>query len=102
MRKIINGLAYDTELAERVWRRTNNYPATDFHHEEEILFKTKGGRWFIQYAGGALSQYSKRLDSNSYTGSSGIRTLTEDEAREWLEERANSDIYEKYFEAQEA
>ncbi len=101
MRKIIAGLAYDTDKAELVHDWSNSYPSSDFQSYEEALYKTSSGRWFLKYDGGALSKYSVPI-SGGKQGSSGITVLSEEEAREWLESHAPADVFESHFEAKEA
>ena len=83
MRRIIDGLAYDTDKAELVHKWHDSYPANDFHAVEESLYKTPADRWFIYYVGGALSQYggalsqyAERVDSNTGSRGSGFSRRT--------------------------
>ncbi len=101
MRKIIGGLAFDTSKAELVHEWSNSYSSSDFHSCEEVLYRTPGGRWFLKYDGGALSKYSVHI-SGGQTGSNGIKVLSEEDAREWLEEHAPAAAFEEHFPAEEA
>ena len=71
MKKIINGRKYDTETAK------------------EIGYWSNG-------EGGALTQYS-RDTWDGRTGSSQIILMTENEAKEWSENKLSCDEYEALF-----
>jgi hypothetical protein len=104
MRKVIDGKVYDTETADLVCD-ISGYGGTlsqsDFRHDNTNLYRTKKGAWFIVGEGGAMSQWSEPCGSNSYIGGSGMRVVSEDEAKAFVAEFA-SDEYDEYFDAEEA
>lgn len=97
MRKIINGKLYDTNTAELIDTYYNEYPASDFKHYSEELYKKKTGEFFLYGEGGALSKYAKSCGTNSWTGGSALTPLTEEEAKKWLEEYSDVGTYAKHF-----
>ncbi len=101
MRKIIDGLAYDTDKAESIHHWWNGHGQGDFHHLSETLYKTSSGRWFLKYDGGALTEYAE-VCAGGKTGSEGIRALQPEEALEWLERHAPAEVFESHFETKEA
>ena len=66
MKKIVNGLLYDTEKAEAVSK-------CETLSDIETLYRTKKGRYFL---------HRQCPDTNVET----IRTITDEEAFEWLGE----------------
>ena len=100
MKKIIDGKVYNTETAKCLAEWDNGYSYSDFRFCEEGLYRTRNGRYFIHGKGGAMTRYSERCGNNSYCEGEDIRPVTEAEAKEWVEENANSD-YEAIFGAAE-
>lgn len=102
MKKVINGLLYDTETAEKVAFYSNNRGLGDFKSLEETLYRTKNGRWFIHGIGGAMTAYQVEAGNNSWSGSEQIRPIESEEAASFLEEYGEPEDYEKWFEIKEA
>jgi hypothetical protein len=96
MRRIIDGKRYDTETAEDVASWHNHYYPNDFHYCTETLYRTKKGGWFLAGEGGPLSKYARSC-GDGRRGGKGLFPITEEEARQWLEERDGVDVLEKYF-----
>lgn len=99
-RKIINGKLYDTETAEFVGSYSNGLGVGNFRNSSEELYKTKKGRWFLCGEGGAMSAWSESYGDSQGPGEN-IIALTEDEAKEWLEEHSDADTYEQHFDIEE-
>tara|TARA_Y100000034_G_C6890427_1_gene409484 strand:+ start:1772 stop:2098 length:327 start_codon:yes stop_codon:yes gene_type:complete len=96
----VNGKRYNTETSKLIAEWDNGHYITDFHHCEETLYKTKKGAWFVVGTGGALSSYSQSVGSDGYSGGSGVRVLTPEEALEWVEGKDLSreeEIMEEHF-----
>ncbi len=51
MKKVIDGLVYDTKTAEELAHDWNSYARNDFHFCEEWLYKTKKGPIFYMVKG---------------------------------------------------
>ena len=96
MKKIIEGLKYDTETAEEITEWSNHYNCTDFNHYEETLFRTKNGRFFLYGNGNANSPYAKPVDNMRGPGAD-IVPLSDEEAIEWLERRGKYNTLERLF-----
>jgi len=95
MKRIIDGLTYNTETATLVHEWGVGYGG-DFGKYDEGIYVTKSGRWFRAGSGGPASHYAVRVD-NSYIGGSGLIPLTEDEALRILEDRDAIRAIETYF-----
>jgi hypothetical protein len=103
MKQVIDGLVYNTETAEEIASWSNNLPASDFHHCDETLYKTKNGRFFVAGAGGPLSGWREPEGTNGWRGSSGIRALEKEEALIWCESHeVGASTIEAHFEVEEA
>lgn len=96
MKKIINGRKYDTATAKLIGHYTFSDPR-DFCFCDEDLYRKRTGEFFLAGEGGPASKYAHRCDDNSRTGGEGIIPLTEEEAREWVEQRFDADQYEAIF-----
>lgn len=94
MRKIINGRLYDTEKAKEI--ATYYYNSGDFARYNEKLYKTKKGRWFMVGEGGPLSKYHENIGNSTY-GTTELFLLDNIEARIWLSEHNEIDIFEREF-----
>jgi hypothetical protein len=98
MRAVIDGLMYDTAMAELVADYEPPYPRNDFNWFREELYRTKAGRWFLFASGNGNSPYAK-LTVGGRTGGREIVPLGEMDALEWLEgpHEPNIEVIEKYF-----
>ncbi len=96
MKKVIDGLRYNTETAEEIHRWDNGLDTGDFKSCEETLYLTAKGRYFLHGQGGAMSKYSVPV-SGGRGGGEEIVPMSADEVREWLEEHDGIDALEKYF-----
>lgn len=96
MKKIINDKKYDTETAECVDSWQYSYP-NDFHYVREELYQKKNGEFFLYGEGGAASCYAESVTQNERCGGEAIKPLSDDAAKEWLEQHSDADTYEKLF-----
>ena len=83
MKKVVDGLVYDTEKAELIHEWNNHYPCNDFRAFSERLYKTKNGRFFLHGRGGAMSSYRSSY-GDSYGSGEEIMPMTDSEVVEWL------------------
>ncbi|MGF6808412.1 hypothetical protein OKW30_003538 [Paraburkholderia sp. Clong3] len=103
MKRVIDGMMYNTETANRIAGWANTYNCSDFQYYEEDLYVTKKGAYFIAGEGGPLSPYSRPCGSNGTLGGKGMRVVTEHEAREWCEQHdVPVDVIAQHFEVEEA
>lgn len=95
MKKIINGKMYNTETAKLVdtaaWGTDS-----DFSYWIEELYKKRTGEYFIAGEGGALSRW-REVYSDGFTNGWGIKPLTDEEARDWMEKYGDPDVYIEEF-----
>ena len=103
MKKIINGIRYNTDVSIKVGSWSNGLPVTDFSRVDETLYKTpRSGRWFIVGEGGPMTRYAESEGGNTWTGGSRLIPITEDEAKVWIERHLEPEVYEKHFEVEDA
>lgn len=96
MKKIIDGKMYNTETARELIKYTNRRSSNDFEYVEETLYQTKKGSFFIKYYGGANSLYGVWANNTGHSGS-GLKVLTETEAKKWCEKVMDADQYIEIF-----
>ena len=96
MKKIVNGLKYDTETSTCVAWVNNGYEEQNFNYWEEELYRTDNGSWFVRKAGGGNTQYATRYGNMRSSGEL-IEVLDEAKVKKWLEEHNKTEAYEKYF-----
>lgn len=103
MKKIINGLRYDTDTAVCVHVFHCDLPAGHWKFHRTSLYRTTSGRWFIAGAGCGGSMWGQKLpDCNDYVSGEGLRVVDEAEAREILEHDNAIEELEEFFEITEA
>lgn len=95
MKRIIDRKIYNTETAEFIVSRNNGY-YNSFKYEEENLYRTKKGVFFLHAEGGPLSSYAEPY-GNGWTEGETIVPLDDDEAYRWLEGNNEIEIMEEYF-----
>ena len=102
MKKVIDGLVYNTETAEEI--ASYSYLGnSDFRHVDETLYKTKKGKYFLAGSGGPMSKYAVPVGNSGYGGGEGIIPLTVEEAREWCEKHdIDTDVIIQEFTIEEA
>ena len=96
MKKIINGLVYDTEKAKLLASCDNNLQYTDFFYFEERLYKKRTGEFFLYGSGGANSRYGVWHGNSGGPGEK-IMPISSSEAVKWAEENLDGDNYEEIF-----
>ena len=97
-KKIIDGRRYDTETALLISSWANQYGYSDFKWCEESLYGTFSNNWFLVGSGGPMSKYAVSVGNNGTGGSNdNLTPLSSEEAREWLEEKGDTDALELCF-----
>ncbi|MBN1532105.1 MAG: hypothetical protein JXA20_05540 [Spirochaetes bacterium] len=99
MKKVFDGLLYDTSTAEEVGAWGNGLYGNDFNRCEETLYRTPNGRYFLHGEGGAASKYQRVCGQNSWTGGEEIIPMTPEEAQEWAEQHLDGDTVAAEFTA---
>lgn len=98
MKKIIEGKMYNTETATYIGRyRTDTMSRRDFRYLEEELYQKRTKEFFLCGEGGAMTKYAKYVEGCGYTDGEKIIPLSEDEARDWVEEHMDVDDYIELF-----
>jgi len=100
MKKIIKGKLYDTDTAELIdiYEFSN---MSDFHWYREKLYRKANGEFFLYGRGAALSPYREYIDCNNWTGGESIIPLSEYEAKVWIMDHSDAEIYIKLFGVEE-
>lgn len=96
MKKVVNEKLYDTENAEMFCENCFSNVG-DFKHVYEALYKSSNGQFFIEFSGGPMSKYRVNTGQNEVSGSDGIRLITKDDAKEFMEEHGDTEGYVKAF-----
>lgn len=104
MKAIIKGKRYDTETAELLAPVPCSYGRSDFRYHDTSIYRTAKGNYFITGEGGPMTMWAKAAVGGGYTGGRGIRPLSVDEAREYLERcgAEGTSAIEKYFPVEDA
>lgn len=101
MKRVIDGKVFNSATAEYVADVAFG-AAGDFKHWSETLYKSPGGRFFLEYCGGPLSRYAVDRGPHLVYGSSGLRLLDNDEALGWCEEHdVDPDVVARFFDLEE-
>ncbi len=86
MRRVIDGKIYDTKTATAVCDLPCHHYPGDFQHHETVLYKTPKGNFFLAGKGGPMSLWAEPCGNNGWSGGSGLRPITREEAREYCEQ----------------
>lgn len=96
MKKIINKKLYDTETATFIAGYKYS-TRKDFSHVSEDLYQKKNGELFLHAEGGPASKYQKEVGTNTWRGSEKIIPESRFNAKKWVEEHCDADVYIKLF-----
>ena len=103
MKKIINGIRYNTDTAIEIGSDYNNVYTNDFSYWEATLYKTpRSGRFFLAGKGGPMTRFRLRCDDGTSTFGSKIIPMSKAEAMEWAKEYLDYDTIKNHFETKEA
>lgn len=94
MKKIINNRRYDTATAQEIATYDDGKGVRDFSHVEEALYQKRTGEFFLYGIGGPASWCAHACPTGGYDGGEKIKPLSEEEARQWCEDRLDADEYE--------
>lgn len=102
MKKIINGLRYDSDKAIEIGHYDNigreASSISDFRWWEATLYRTpRSGRYFLVGEGGAMSRFAQSAGQNSWRGGSDLIPMSKEEALEWSERYLDHEIIENHF-----
>jgi len=101
MKRVIEGLRYDTEKAVRVGgydnQGTGATSRSDFHWWQADLYRTpRSGRYFLAGEGGPMTRFGKPTGDGATFGER-IIPLEKQEAREWAEHYLDPETVEDEF-----
>tara|TARA_R110002074_G_scaffold267046_1_gene439314 strand:- start:66 stop:371 length:306 start_codon:yes stop_codon:yes gene_type:complete len=96
MKKVINGKMYNTETAKLIETHTYKYPS-DFEWFKESLYQKKTGEFFIDGEGGGLSKYAEEGATGGWSYGSKVSPISEIEAKAWVEEHSDVELYGELF-----
>ena len=97
MKKVINGLRYDTEKSIRVgsYEFSNS---RDFNWVFETLYQTpRSKKFFLAGEGGANTKYRTTVAQNTWSGGDGLFPLEREEALDWAERYLDPEIIDEFF-----
>ena len=97
MKKIIDGITYNTATATELGRRFEGN-STDLRHIDETLYRTnKTGVYFLHGYGGPQTDYAIKRRNNEWVGGEAIRPLTAEEAQAWGKKYLSAEEYTDAF-----
>jgi hypothetical protein len=97
MKKIVNGVRFDTEKAIEIGSESYGYGG-DFRQWEATLYVTpKSRRYFLAGSGGPMSRFAQSAGQNEWTGGSDLIPMSQSEALEWAEQNLQSEDFEDHF-----
>lgn len=103
MKKIINGLRYDTDKAVEVGSCDNGIPTNDFSHWSATLYKTpRSGKFFLAGHGGPMTQFARYYADGTRSGGENLIPMSDKDALAWAEQYLDADTIEEYFDINEA
>jgi hypothetical protein len=98
MKKIIQGIRYDTEKAQLIGSDEALVPPSDFHHWTEALYVApRSGRYFLAGEGHALTKYGRRAPNGDLHAGEAIVPMTREEALTWAEQHLSAEAVEEHF-----
>ena len=97
MKKIVNGITYDTETAKWIDTYDNDILLSHPLHFSEKLYCTPNGEFFLQRFGVSKSDHPIHQVGESIACGATIVPLSEDLATEWVEISCDIDTYYRVF-----
>ena len=103
MKAIIDGKRYDTATATLIGGiGSDTSDPGDFAWWSANLYKTRRGAFFIEGEGGPRSPFVTSHGQNQWSGGSGIRSLTAEDALYHAERILIPECLEEHFEIEDA
>jgi hypothetical protein len=97
MKKIIDGLRYDTEKAVEIGSYDTGLGNRDFRNWSATLYRTpRSNRYFLAGSGGPMTRFARSV-GNMSSGGDGLFPMTAQEALEWAEQYLDADAIEQHF-----
>lgn len=92
MKKIINGKMYNTETAKCLSEWSNGHYG-DLTYVEETLYRKRTGEYFLYALSGAAGKYAEKTSYNNWSGGDRVISMTENEAKSWMEANGTAEEY---------
>lgn len=96
MKRIIDGLSYDTTTATLIGNDAG-YGPSDFRWYNESLYRTLRGRYFLAGEGGPMTRWAKYVPNAGWTKGDGIFPLSPAEALAWAENHLSPETVAEEF-----
>lgn len=97
MKKILDGIRYDTDAAELLAVASRG-EFEDLDHFVCALYRSKrAGRYFLHGQGGPMSRFGQAAGNNKFVGSRDLIPLTKEEALQWAEQYLTVEEIERAF-----
>lgn len=98
MKKVINGLRYNTEKAVKIGEYyTSGIGRNDFNYWEAALYKTpRSGRFFLAGEGHGMTRFAGTYGNMQGWGE-GLEPMSKEEALAWAEQYLTPEEIEEHF-----
>jgi hypothetical protein len=101
--RIIDGKRYDTETATLICDISpNDFHYDDFRYESTHLYRTGKGAWFMAGEGGPLSRWAQPVGQSGKCSGEGIQIISDEEARDLIEQHGKPEQVEEFFSVEDA
>jgi hypothetical protein len=102
MKKIINGVRYDTEKMDLIGEACcPSANPGDFQYWEAGLYRApRSGRFCLAGHGGPMSRFSQSTGQNEWSGGEDLIPMSKSEALDWAEQFLDTDEVEDAFGAE--
>jgi hypothetical protein len=98
MKKVIDGLRYDTEIAVALGFASSDEGRSDSHFWQAALYRTpRSGRYFLAGEGGAMSRFGQSCGRSTWSGGADLIPMSAAEALEWAEQHLTTEEIEAAF-----
>ncbi len=98
MKKIVNGVRYDTEKMTLIGEASANCNPGDFQYWEAGLYVSpRSGRYCLAGRGGPMSRFSQSVGQNQWSGGEDLIPMGRSDALEWAEEHLDTEEVEEFF-----
>lgn len=99
MKKIMDGLRYDTEIGIEIGSADAHCPRSDFNWWDATLYRTpRSGRYFLAGEGGPMTSFSQPVNGNMRGYGERIIPMSAEDAQAWAEQHLTSEDVEAAFE----
>ena len=92
MKKVVNRKIYDIKKAQIIHTWTNGKPKKSEYYEEESLYITEKGRYFLLGFGGNMTMFYLAEVSSMKFGNYRLLPITKEKAMDWLESHEGDKI----------